>query len=232
MNEALNKRLLALASYVPRGKIIADIGTDHAYLPIYLVSTGIAPSAIAADVNEKPLGKARDNVSSNALTNRIDLRLGDGLQVISPGEAQVLLIAGMGGGTIKRILQQSPQVLTDIERIIMQPMGDEHYLRTWLINNGWKLVEETLVEEDERIYTVIVSEKGIEQLDDEIILEVGPRLVEKNHPLLPKLLKKLIGKYHRIVHGLEKSSRPEAKARLKQVKEHILGLEEVGKKCR
>lgn len=230
--EVVNKRLLALAEYILPGEIIADIGTDHAYLPVYLVQSGKITRALACDIHEKPLDVARKNVIDNKLEANIELRLGDGLKTLKPGEAEVAVAAGMGGGTIKKILEDSPRVLNTLKRLILQPMGEEADLRRWLLCNGWRLVDENLIFENGHIYTIIIAEQGSEQLYDDVVLEVGPRLIEKKHPLLPELLKKLIKKYKLAVRGLMKSSRPDARIKLERLRKHLSRLEEVAEKCR
>lgn len=227
----LSKRLLALSHYVNQGQTIADIGTDHGHLPIYLVKSAISPAAIACDVNEKPLAVARKNISSHRLNSKIELRLGDGLTTLQPGEVQVVIIAGMGGNTIKQILSAAPTVTSALQRLILQPMGDEDILRYWLLTNGWQIIDETLVQEDDHLYVIIICEQGQEQLYPPVILEIGPRLIEKKHPLLPELMAKLQGKYQRILSGLVKSNRPENQLKLKQVKERLTLLEGAVKDC-
>ncbi len=226
-NKVLSKRLHTAAMFVSAGSIIADIGTDHAYLPIHLIKSGRCPKAIACDVKEKPLQAARKNVLANGLDSKIELRLGDGLQVLRPGEVQTAIIAGMGGNTIKQILKQSPEVLNGLEQLILQPMGDEESLRYWLITNGWRLADETLVLEDGRLYTVMACEHGEEQLHSSVILEIGPRLIEKKHPLLPRLLNKIEDKYRLILQGLLQSNKPEIQEKIKTVEKRLAALKKV-----
>lgn len=223
----LSARLAALSKYVRQGEILADIGTDHAYLPIYLVQRGICPRALAADINAKPLESARKNIQHYGLSDRIELRLGDGLQVLKPNEVQVVNIAGMGGGTITNILKAAPEVLAGLERLILQPMGDEEILRHWLLTNGWRLVDEDLVLEERRLYTIIVCEPGLEPLYDDVTLEIGPRLLEKRHPLLPKLIARLRDKYQLILTGLAKGDREKTEAKRQKISKHLRLLEEV-----
>lgn len=225
----LSERLMALSNYVEKGKVVADIGTDHGYLPIYLVQSGICPRVLAADINLGPLEAARKNVMAHCLDTKIELRLGDGLQILKPGEAQVVNIAGMGGNTIANILKAAPGVLAGLERLILQPMGDEGLLRHWLLTNGWKLIDENLVLEDQRLYTIIVCEQGLEQLYDAVTLEIGPRLLEQRHPLLTILITKLQHKYQSILTGLAKSNNQKTKAKSQSINEHLQLLEEVSK---
>ncbi|MEG6616383.1 class I SAM-dependent methyltransferase [Peptococcaceae bacterium 1198_IL3148] len=227
----LSSRLATLSNYVKPGSVMADIGTDHGYLPIYLVKSGICPKAIACDVRQMPLETARKNVLANCLDKKIELRLGDGIQVLKPGEVQVVSIAGMGGSTIRQILSDKPDVLAELDRLILQPMGDEESLRQWLLTNGWRIIDEELVLEDERLYTIIVSEQGAEPLPEPIVLEIGPRLMEKHHSLLPQLIARLQDKYRLMINGLAKSNRAETQAKLALAKKRLQDLEEVATKC-
>ncbi|MDA8233666.1 MAG: class I SAM-dependent methyltransferase [Clostridia bacterium] len=214
----LSKRLAALAGYVPQGVVVADIGTDHGYLPIYLIEEGISPTVIAGDVKEGPLGSARKAVAEAGMEDKIHLRLGDGLAVLRPGEAEVIIIAGMGGGTIREILEQGRQVLTEVKRLILQPMVAAGQLRLWLIDHGWNIVDETLIEEDGRIYEVIAAEAGrLETQWDPVEVELGPRLLAKRHPLLETHVARLIESEEQVLKGLAKSDSDEARAKAREI---------------
>ena len=154
----LSKRLREIVALVPQGIIVADIGTDHALLPIYLIEKGMASKVIASDINRGPFDAARQAVMTKGLQNEIDVRMGDGLDVLSPGEAQVVVIAGMGGNTIREVLATSFETVSLFERLILQPMNDAYDLRCWLVQNGWCFVDEKLVAEGERLYVIIVAE--------------------------------------------------------------------------
>ena len=144
----LGHRLKVIASMVPTGLTLADIGTDHAYLPIYLIEQNIVPCAIAGDVHQGPYLTAQNAVSSLQLEHRISVQLGNGLEVVKPGEADVVVIAGMGGATIIDILQSCPEVTRTVKRLILQPMIAASLVRKWLHTHGWWIVEEQLVEEE------------------------------------------------------------------------------------
>ena len=154
----LSKRLREIVALVPQKIIVADIGTDHALLPVYLIEKGIATKVIASDINLGPFDSARQAVIAKGLQDKIDVRLGDGLDVLSPGEAQAVVIAGMGGNTIRKVLAAFPETVSLFERLILQPMNDAYDLRCWLIKNGWCLVDEKLVAEGERLYVIIAVE--------------------------------------------------------------------------
>jgi tRNA (adenine22-N1)-methyltransferase len=198
----LPKRLAALAAFIPNGSIAADIGTDHAYLPIFLVKQGICRFVIATDLREGPYQSAEKKIKEHALNDRINLRLGDGLKPLQPGEAEVVVLAGMGGNTIREILAESWQKLVEIKRLVLQPMADAGDLRVWLAANGWKIADEELVEDDGRIYVIIVAEPGHEVTCDPVYMELGPRLLEKRSPLLGRHLSSFMVKYERILAGL------------------------------
>ncbi|GAB6158076.1 tRNA (adenine(22)-N(1))-methyltransferase TrmK [Desulfotomaculum varum] len=223
----LSQRLTTLANYIPAGSLVADIGTDHGYLPVYLVLTGRASRVIAADLRPGPLAAARATLQRYQTADRIRLRLGNGLQVLQPGEADVIVIAGMGGGTIRDILQASPAAAAAARRLILQPMADEAELRHYLISHGWTIADETLLLEDDRLYLVIVAEPGQEDIKDPLLLEVGPRLWEKKHPLLKEHIQRLLIKYAKVCRGLKQSSQPAARAKAHLIKEKMAALEKM-----
>jgi len=225
----LAKRLAALAAYVPASGVVADIGTDHAYLPIFLIEAGISKRVIATDLNPGPLETATRAVEERLLKDRIDLRLGDGLKTLEPGEAEVLVLAGMGGNTIKEILAAAPAVLMNVSRLVMQPMADAGDLRLWLAGNGWKIISEKLVEEDNRLYQIIVAEPGRELYNDKLYLELGPRLIEGRDPLLKTYLGKIIDQYERALAGVASGKSKAAREKARQLKAKLGRIREVAK---
>ena len=207
----LTQRLAAIAGFIPKGMVVADVGTDHALLPIYLVQTGNTPRAIATDLNEKPYLGACQAVSNRNLNNLIDVRLGSGLGPLCPGEAGIIVISGMGGSTIISILEGSAGVLANTRRLILQPMADAGRLRLWLAGNGWRLEDEKLVREEGRIYPVLVAEPGDEPEKDMLRLELGPRLLDNGDPLLEDYLDKVVSDYQKVLSGLARSRSIEAR---------------------
>lgn len=153
----LDTRLQAVAAQIRHGSRMADIGTDHAYLPVYLVSEGICPSAIASDLREGPLAAAARTVSAAGLSDRIDLRLADGLAAIAPDEAQDVAIAGMGGETIIAILQAATCWHTPHHRFVLQPMTRAEDLRAWLLQHGFTIEQERLVIDGRHLYPVMTA---------------------------------------------------------------------------
>lgn len=215
----LSERLTRIAGFVPKGLVVADIGTDHAMLPIYLVLEGISPRAIACDLYLGPLESAKANVFLYKLANKIEIRQGDGLQPLDPGEAAVIVIAGMGGAKIIDILEASPAVLDGVLRMVLQPQGGAGIVRKWLFEHNWQIIDEDLVLENDNYYEIIISEPladikaatmekpSRKELE---LLEIGPRLVEKKHPLLVPLLQEKIKLAENVLKSLRHAKTPAA----------------------
>ncbi len=153
-----DRRLEAAADFGRRGKRVADIGTDHASLPIYLVGNGIAPSALACDINTGPLKAAQMNISSAELSGKIQTMLTDGLTGTEFYAPEDIYILGMGGELIARIISDSALTCDPDVRLILQPMTHAHDLRKFLYDNGYNIADETLVRDRDRVYQIIVAE--------------------------------------------------------------------------
>ncbi len=167
-NIKLGSRLHTIASFVPLGSKLADIGTDHAYLLVYLIQTGTIKSAIGVDIHKGPYESALETVKMYGVAQRVDVRQGNGLIPLRSGEIDTLVIAGMGGTTILEILQSNPQVLAEASKAILQPQGAEARVRKELTVQGWRIKDECLIEEDNRVYSVIIFTRS-EGLDYEEI---------------------------------------------------------------
>jgi len=179
----LGPRLQMVASFVPNGANLGDIGTDHAYLPIALYETQRISKAVAIDVHEGPYQSALTAVKARHLETVIDVRFGDGLMPLEPGEVNVLTLAGMGGRTMLDILSARPDVLESVHDLIMQPQGAEKAVRLALLGDGWRLKAERLVEEDDRIYVVMAYSKD-DGWDGAELQTIERNWAQRLHPLL------------------------------------------------
>lgn len=162
----LSKRLSALAELVTPGNRLADVGTDHGYIPVFLCQTEVIPSAIAMDINEGPLQRAGSHIAEYHLEDRIQTRLSDGLHKLLPGEADTILIAGMGGGLMQRILSEGGQALDGVSELILQPQSEIPGMRRFLRNHGFLIVDENMIEEDGKFYPMMKVHRLDERMHD------------------------------------------------------------------
>ena len=200
----LTNRLLKIASLVTPNKRLADIGTDHGYIPVYLLNKKIINFAILADINRGPLENARKEVNRNKLEDKVSLRLGSGIEVLKKGEVDEIIIAGMGGILIGELLEANKEVAHEAEKLILQPMQAQEELRKYLLNNGYEILDECLEKEDFRLYEIIVTKytgKNTE-VEDDIYYEVGKKLLENKDELLNEFIDNKIKKYNNIVEKL------------------------------
>ena len=156
----LTPRLLAVARQVPVGAKLADVGTDHAHLPVYLLRQNVVSQAIASDIREGPLERGRAVARLHGVEEKISFRLCAGLSGIQPGETDTVVIAGMGGETIAAILEEAPWVTETKVRLLIQPMSSLPELRVWLQSNGFQICREEVVSEGRRFYVVMTVEAG------------------------------------------------------------------------
>ena len=228
----LSPRLLAIAEMVPEGSRVADIGTDHGYIPVFLKKTGRAKWAMASDINTGPLEKAAEVIKRHGLETEIDIRRGDGLTVLDGGEADTIVVAGMGGMLMRDILAAGVRVLKDVKRLVLQPMNAQEVVRKWLAENGYAIVDEGLARERDRIYQVIAAEHGHQHIEDPVYFEIGKKLVENKDPLLPRLIEKKITEYKKIMTGLQVSKDRQAVEKLKEYRVRLERLRGVMEDCR
>lgn len=174
---ALNSRLLKIAQMVRKGDRVADIGTDHAYLPVYLVRNGLSNCCFACDVADGPLLNARKNIERSRVDN-ITLRKGDGLLAVEPEEVDTVVVAGMGGDLIVRLIDNAPWVKNSRYELLLQPMTSVEDLRRYLCDNGFNIVCEQAVCSQGRVYTVIKAVWSGEVLPCEPLFYYLGRLTE------------------------------------------------------
>ena len=179
----ISKRLELVASFVPQGSILLDVGSDHAYLPIELVERGQIEAAIAGEVVEGPFQSAVKNVEAHGLKEKIQVRLANGLAAFEEeDQVSVITIAGMGGRLIATILQEGLEKLANVERLILQPNNREDDLRIWLQDNDFQIVAESILEEAGKFYEILVVEAGQMKLSASDV-RFGPFLSKEVSPV-------------------------------------------------
>lgn len=184
----LSDRLNAIASLVPRCETVADIGCDHAYIAIYLIENQIAKRVIACDVNKGPLCKAAENAKTHNLEEYIDLRLSDGLAKINQEEADVIVIAGMGGPLMQRIITEGIDKISDRTKLVLQPQSDIGAFRRFLRDEGFVILSEKMIFEDGKYYPMMLVSKGQMEWDRDIYYEYGKCLIDAKDMVLKSYL--------------------------------------------
>ncbi|WP_432664610.1 class I SAM-dependent methyltransferase [Wukongibacter baidiensis] len=226
----LTQRLKTIADLVPNGGTIADIGTDHAYLPVYLIENKIVERAIAADINVGPLKNAERTIKSYSYDKHIETRLGSGLTPLKANEVDTVIIAGMGGLLIRDILKESIDVVRTVKTLILQPMVAQDELRKWLCENGFKIDNERLAKEGNKLYEILVVTKGKMEIENDIYYEIGDKLIENEDPYLSDFIEAKLRKYTGILKTVENENTEKAKEKFLECKERIEKLKEV-KSC-
>ena len=191
----LSDRLQAVASMVTENSRLADVGTDHGYIPIYLCEMGKIPSAIAMDVKKGPLLRAKMNIERYHMQEKIRTRLSDGVLKLNPDEADSVVIAGMGGTLVMKILEEGKKVLVDVKELVLQPQSELPKVRRFLMENGYvtereEITAEKMVCEEEKYYPMMHVQHGhMEELAD-IEWKYGAFLLKEKNPVLGSFLKK------------------------------------------
>ena len=194
---------------VPRGSRTADIGTDHGYLAVYLLREGICPFVTAADLREQPLQKARENAARFGVADRMQFLLSDGLQSIPPDAAQTIVMAGMGGDLMVRILAASPWVCSARYTLILQPQSAGQALRQYLAEHGFAIEREALAQDGHFLYTVLRAKKGKMPPLSPGQQYASPQLIREGGPLLGAYLARIEAALAGTVRGLQKADEPE-----------------------
>ncbi len=199
----LKERLDMILSHID-GETVADIGTDHGYIPVQLALFKKAKKVIATDLNKGPLDSARENVLKNNVEDIVKLRLGSGLLPLEVGECDTIVIAGMGGELISQILRASEDVAKSANKLLLQPMNSQDTLRKFLLENGYKIIKEDIKVEGFKVYNLIIARKGLGEMPkDPIFLHLPESL--KGHAEFPSLLKKKKREFEKILSGLKKA---------------------------
>ncbi len=217
----LSKRLGMIASFVPGGSRVADIGTDHGYIPIHLVQEGIAKSAIAMDVRKGPLLRAQTHIKEAGLTDLVEVRLSDGLLKLEKNQADCVVIAGMGGELIIHILEEGRHLWDSISYWVLSPHSELYKVRKFLAEHEFSIRRETMIKEDGKYYSVMgVTRDSMvsEDRDPELGYRYGKDLLDSKNPVLKDFLQKEQIQIGEILNGLQTSGTKNAESRIEELK--------------
>lgn len=229
----LSKRLQMIASFVNQGSKIADIGTDHGFLPIYLMQREQIAHAVAMDIRKGPLARAEEHILEAGLRDNIETRLSDGLDKLTAGEADTVIIAGMGGPLMLEILHRGMHVVPSIKQFVLSPQSDWNGFRKGIRKMGFVQCREEMVFEDGKYYLITEVEYRPEGRavaehnpgDTELQDRFGPCLLEKKHPVLRGYLEWQRDILHGILHRLAESKAAKAGERDAEVREELSFVE-------
>lgn len=242
-NIQLSKRLQYVADFITPGLVLADIGTDHGFVPIYMILAGKTPRAYAMDINEGPLERATEHIREKGLDKEIETRLSDGLMKLNGNEAESVLIAGMGGSLIIKILSEGKHALEGVKELILSPHTEADLVREFLKTTDFVIEKEGMVIDAGKYYVVIrarrreVNEQGLlyekenkvpegveEELYKILCTKYGRILLEQKNPILKELLAKEFDTYSSIRKGLlnnETDAGLKRREEIEEILEHL-----------
>ena len=245
----LSKRLSMVAGMVTDSKVVADIGCDHAYTSIYLVENNLADKVIAMDVNKGPVEIAKKNIKLYNVEEQIDVRLSDGTAKLEEDEADTLLISGMGGALIVKILAMRPDILSKCKYLVLSPQSEIFLVRQYLENVGFQIIEEDMVKDEGKFYVGIKAKNTYKEVTLEAYKLVdnssnignisvydrfGKYLLDNKHPVLKEYLEHSLKQYEEILANLKNAhiNKP-SEATAKRIDEVLTVIEDTkeGMKC-
>lgn len=222
----LSKRLKAITEFVTPQSTVADIGCDHAYVSIYLIENQIAVHVIAMDINKGPMQRAKENIERYGYQDYIEVRLSDGAKELNPFEVDTMLIAGMGGALMVKILSDSPLATNACKELVLQPQSEVHLVRRYLHQIGYQIVEEAMLLDDGKYYVVLKANKGTETYDNPTFYQYGKVLLESHNGVLKEYLFKEYTKLTNIIESLNRENSSRSRARMIELVEELKYVEE------
>ncbi|MDU8573756.1 MULTISPECIES: tRNA (adenine(22)-N(1))-methyltransferase [Pseudomonas] len=223
MNEQrLSMRLERVATHVPAGARLADIGSDHGYLPVALLNRGAISAAVAGEVALTPFCAAERTVRENDLEDQVSVRLADGLAAIEAQDAiTAISLCGMGGETIRDILEAGKARLSGQERLILQPNGGEQPLRVWLMEHDYRIVSEEVLRENRFDYEIIVAERTgpVKYTAEELYF--GPLQMQARSPAFLLKWQRLLGKKQKTLNNFERAQKCVSEEKGQEVAQQI-----------
>lgn len=223
----LSRRLELVASFVEPGSRIADVGTDHGYVPIWLVKQNTAVSAIAMDVRPGPLERAQKHIKLHGLEERIETRLSDGVSKLNSGEADTVVIAGMGGELVIHILEEGRHVWDSVKTWILSPQSELDKVRRYLEDQGFCIIKEDMTCDEGKYYTVMKVIRGTMNLSRDSYYLYGKYLAEHKNPVLKEFLNKEKCLYQNVLKQLELHGTEGSKSRKQEILLQLQWIEEI-----
>ena len=219
----LSKRLLTAVEMITKGNVVADVGCDHAYTSIYLCKENIAPKVIAMDVNKGPLQRAKEHVEEAGLIDSISLRLSDGLEKLLANEVDTVLLCGMGGLLMIKILSDYPEITKTIKELVLQPQSEVAEVRHFLHNRGYNIEKEHMLKEDGKFYVVMraVPVNQVQTYDEECHYLYGKLLIEEKNEVLKEFLQREYDLKTQVAQALQGKHTEHALARKKTLEEEF-----------
>ena len=222
-NVQISQRLQAVAQLVTKKRKVADVGCDHAYTSIYLVQQGIASQVIALDVNRGPLERAKINIEKYGMQQQIQTRLSDGIKELKPGEVHTLLIAGMGGPLMQRILMGHPEVLEQVDELVLQPQSEIREVRIFLESIGFGICQEGMLMDEGKYYVMMKARKGetSQILEREVFYRYGKYLLENRNLCLQQYLQRELDNFENIRQKIQKNTSEKSRQKIMELQEEI-----------
>jgi len=229
LNEhTLSQRLERVAAHIPAGARLADIGSDHAYLPVALMRRGAIAAAVAGEVAATPFQAANRTVADNGLTQHITVRLADGLAAIEAGDdITAVSLCGMGGETIRDILDSGRARLNGRERLILQPNGGEQPLRQWLMENGYQILHEELLRENRFYYEIIVAERAEAMTYTAEQLYFGPLQMQARSPEFLAKWQRILREKRKTLASLEHARQAVPKQKVQEIVQQVKWIDQL-----
>ena len=229
MNEhTLSQRLERVAAHIPAGARLADIGSDHAYLPVALMRRGAIAAAVAGEVAATPFQAANRTVADNGLTQHITVRLADGLAAIEAGDdITAVSLCGMGGETIRDILDSGKAHLNGRERLILQPNGGEQPLRQWLMENGYQILHEELLRENRFYYEIIVAERAEAMTYTAEQLYFGPLQMQARSPEFLAKWQRILREKRKTLVSLEQARQAVPEQKVQEIVQQVKWIDQL-----
>ena len=222
----LSKRLQAVADLVSNGVTVADVGTDHGYIPIYLVEAGKNKCAIAMDINRGPLDRAEAHIRMHGLGEQIKTRLSDGVQKLQIGECDCVIVAGMGGGLVIKIMEDGEEIFRNLTEFILQPQSDIAKVRQYLCEHNYRIIAEDMVLEDGKFYPMMKVANGSAEEYSTLELRYGKLLLREKHPVLKLFLEKEEKTKEQICRQLRKEEGIHIASRIAELENEIAQTKE------